>query len=499
MDRGEAARLSQSVTDFLENARRELVALKPVSMSWWTAVDPLGTEDISEGGHERWLNVMSDLCRRSETLVRTTRADDIAISEMRRYLKEQEFRTGSTSASTYLQLVGLALLPLRTKSRLDGDMLKFLRLRLDQCYVWLKKATNDLQRKALSIKDGDRKAANAMREDLLEWLRPYKLEQSPVVDMLRTWASVHCENLHSASRRTTNLDQFLREILGCQLSYRDLEVQLEHQIQHDIDLISNYRAKHDGAQQPTSNSAMTCIGEWDVQFRKVVYERMGVVAEPAEVQPAPGILSAIVTDALYWPRNDGEGKSHGILFVNPGILGGNLSPKLRGELGMIVAHELCPGHALHIALGSRSPFSKFFQFGRSSVGLEGWGLVAEEIIAQEINSQALHLAVRAHRLRRLLPVYRTIGGAIKGQTSTYDNINRWITGLPSDLKQWLTPLVGMPALPLLPYVLGWFETLWTTHDRLGNIPLALSAETHRYMRWGPLSPHSIHVLEEDAY
>lgn len=484
-------------------------------------------EDLSDEGLTGWIDELESLENEVNTLRSRaiTSVDIILCGELDRFVQEKKYQAQIQqpflkSLSAYLHLVVAGLLPFDLSPDLPDVTEEPLGLRLQAAENWLALAARRQANGILAVTEAEVKQAVALATTIEDLVRRKHITSqvlnlsTRVCEQLRRWRPSQSERDNIANRwQPEHIDYLLSHCLGTGKSLAWWQEKLVERLVVEIETLNKSEAMGNSLQLFTERT------DWDdnrwgsldlesgenygvvdshsvIAWFEIVYRRLREVvigsylqqpAPPVPIQIAPPIVQFLVIEALFLPFP--LGTATGRLLLSPLILGTKpLTRRNRVYLAVMAAHELCPGHHEQFWHCQRAILAPYLDILQSSIGLEGWALVCEKIVAEYDPSTAA--VVSYHAIRRLMPAALVLTQLQKGREAA-NRLLRMILGrCPALVSE--AGRSGRISETSLPYAVGLVETeyyLAQLHERLG--PEATWLETReRYLDQGLLTPAS---------
>jgi hypothetical protein len=509
--------LDSEVAALIRRVRDAWLQYHPMAASLWN--EPLwgAAEDLSDKGLDGWNERLGQL--QSSVADQLSRClssiNVVALSELQRFLNEQNLRHVQqaiyrTQAGAYLRLCAFALLPfwlqLRIDTSLDAEMQAQLDYRAAKCVEWLDVAEKRMRVAELSYTARDKTIVWQLIETLVEMKQLASKPVESLLDQLDNWTRLP---LLESDRRPPQigLRWYLKAVLQVELSETVLLETLLALVEKEIGELKGVLDRQPSTSDidAADSDPLLCIAQLESSLRETVCRTMLESVGPrATISFAPRCLSTLVEDAIYLPPAV-AGKSiesGGWLLINSNTWPPRQDPisaSLKSYLGMLLAHELLPGHAEHLRRAANSPLADLFSFTRSPVGLEGWGCYAEAAILQIETLQPFAARTTGmHKLRRL-----TAAAQLLCKTPSHAKYARQLGDMLSRLPQKERDLITVAhtsPVQMLGYAIGLIETKRSLTEVAKQLNTTSSTQTiEHYLSWGPLVPKSIVELSHEMF
>lgn len=516
-----AGAVAPAVEEFLHRVHRLWRSHRPVSSSLWGPPVWERAEDLSDEGLTAWQDTLTalrvEVARLANGSVSTL--EQVILAELRRFLEEQHVRDVHqdlyrSSAAAYLQLCAFALLPFtlapRKSEGQEGAWSELALSRIAMCDCWLTVAEQRLKRGEIASTPQSQALATEVARAIERTEYLPLLARQGLARRLDRWSQLPLMRARRPGKGFS-LRAYLRDVLGVEQELESVHEALRAFLQHEVVAFST-RPVSAPARPPPEVAALNLHLARDrhhwmrhVELLLREHARKHTLTElgpKPDIRSLPTVLTPFLHDGVYIPPTTaGLGVSPGGWLLEhtlPASTSGfALAPaEVRAYLALLVAHEVCPGHAEQLRRATGSPLAVLYEITRSPVGLEGWAMHAEQSLAMldDVIPEAAR-TVSLHRLRRLLGATRVLQEMVGGRGAADVEMRHVLQQLPDQVARRLAALLPSTNLSLLNYAVGALETeqaLQTIARRLQTRATAPAA-VESLLAWGPAAPR--HVLQ----
>ncbi|HLN64505.1 MAG TPA: hypothetical protein VK464_23530 [Symbiobacteriaceae bacterium] len=519
--------LSPLIRDLADRAQACWRAKQPIAASLWGPVQHLGAEDLSDAGLLDWIDHLERLGAESATARAraVTVADEALLTELDRVVSDklyqarvqQPYRVG---LSPYLMLIGAGLLPFVLTPSLLTESPGAFEARLTAACQWLGEAERRHASAGLSVREQDLLQARRLAESLAEFIAARSVDERTQTaaenlgGQLRAWAEQQPCQPTPSQRPAPDLESLLDASLGTKKSLAwwqeqmlerlDLELERFNQASADGGTLDDLANRFDwpavDGWSPDGDSGHSDAGTPADPFGvlpwlKTVYQRLQRQAHgrffrdqpvSAPIRVAPPLATILVPEALF--LFDPASAARGSLLISPQLLQRTrpMTWRFRMYAALVVAHELCPGHHLHVVSGRNGALAPYLDVFQSPTGLEGWAVHAEHVVAEF--GAAAAVVTHYQYIRRLLPATLALTQVRNGKEAARQVLTDVIRRAPTLTKEITPDRLGWSSLP---YAVGLLEA----EMMLGQLYQTLGAEDwlktrEAYLAQGILSPSS---------
>lgn len=527
----------QHLAERIYNLYREK---QPVGASLSGSVQWDRAEDLSDQGLADYAEALKSLATDVSVFklkaIRLT--DRVVAEELGRFVQEKLYqatvqRIYQTSLMPYFQLIAASLLPFSLTPPLSEATDERLSQRLHATQGWLNLAARRQESGLIVASSVDVSAAQNLATAIVEFIRIRGNTPSRITDQvdqicsqLHRW-TVSVEGATSPKRglHPEHLEHLLSNCFGTGQSmdwwantltermFVELDnfVQTENEVGTfetlsqltDWDFVSEWGMElvDDLETDAVNNNSSSVLNWLHSVYRHLRSKAMGTyvntTAPAARIEVGNRLLSFLATEVLYLPLSESGQEAR--MLVSPMIVYRNtpMNCRFRLHTALAIAHDLCPGHHEHVwrrAYGVMGPYLDCLQ---SSVGLEGWGVFAEGILADLSPKGALEM--HYSRIRRLMPSAITLTLIEKGHDAANTLLQDIARQYPSIVKEGMRNGGGL-GWASLPYAVGLLETERALGQMRSAYPKGESVIgiTERYLSQGPMTPCLIALLATEA-
>ena len=461
---------------------------QPTKASFVAATNaPLRSEDLSDNALDAWAEEVDGFRRRLDDIAVSTGPNEVARRQLDRFVCELEHGVRvdayRVSWQPYWQLLFQSLAQLLP---VPGTT-QHLRHKLDAASKWLECGLERARRDGFRTTDRDLALARGLLRLATKPLRPEVDWPPRLVATLEAIAAL--SPTPGRAGQGVPARQYVQDVIGVRDDLTELHEQCLARCRQEGTRLAALLP----ADKP-EQSSIPDLYAWLGDLVDRLADASSALMEPHQrpkvsLSVAPTILSTLVTDALFLPVC-----SH--LYLTSSVPR-DPTAKQRAWLAMTLAHELFPGHGLHLAVSAHSPAGRLAHVYRSLVGFEGWAVRAES--AASSIGQTVPLVdtmVVLHRVRRFAAATRSLQRLLELGRISDDDL--WLDSLPDCTER--TELAGMiertvthEAWTNVAYCSGLLATEkavahWT---RLGG-------SERDYARLGPIHPDDATLLVGDG-
>ncbi|MCP1133370.1 hypothetical protein NKT34_08715 [Paenibacillus polysaccharolyticus] len=523
--------ISEPIRCLAERIYRLYREKQPVSASLCGPVQWDGVEDLSDHGLMEYSDGLMSLATevsiiRRESLNLTER---VVAEEMERFVQEKLYQTSvqqlyQTRLMPYFQLIAASLLPFSLSPPMSEATDGRLYERLHNAVVWLNLAATRQESGSIVASAEDVVAAQRLANAISEFILRKENISSRISDLaeelcslLKHWAVTTEGSVTSkGTLRLDNLEHLLYKCFGTGKSVSEWATILTDRLLVELDDFAQTEKGEGNFHSLGQITDWNFASEWGVeldietkindpagvlQWFHSIYRLLRIKTEGtflqstapiARIEVGQSLLSFLATEVLYLPLSERGQEAR--MLVSPMLVNrtGSLTCRFRLHMALAIAHDLCPGHHEHVWRRTEGVFGSYIDCIQSSVGLEGWGVFAESILADLSPKGALEM--QYSRIRRLMPSAVTLTLMDKGRNVANNLLQNIAKHYPSIINEGVRFGGGL-GWASLPYAVGLIETetalkqMRTSSSKVEPFPRI----TERYLAQGPITP-SLAVL-----
>ncbi|WP_394578520.1 hypothetical protein [Cytobacillus firmus] len=525
--------VSKPLRDLVERIYMYYRKNQPVAASLSGPVQWEGAEDLTDQGLLDYAESLESLAADVSVFRKHVVGvpDQVVSEEIGRFIQEKLYQTNvqrlyQTRLMPYFQLIAASLLPFTLNPPLPEATDNRLVDRLHSALGWLDLAAKRQESGSITASSEDVTAAHTLASAIEEFIRrrgtvsnQISIQAEQLCSLLRRW-SVGPETVNAPKRglHLDDLEHLLSNCFGTGRSVTWWANTLTERLLVELDCFVQAEQKEGSFQQLGQLTDWDFASEWGMvlENQQIIGQRnsdpAGVLhwlhsvyghlrsksigtyihstAPVARIEVGQPLLSFLATEVLYLPLS--QSGTEGRMLVSPLLVNrkGPLTCRFRLHMALAIAHDLCPGHHEHVWRREDGVLGPSLDCLQSSVGLEGWGVFAEGILADLSPKGALEM--HYSRIRRLMPSAITLTLMDKGREVANTLLQDIARRYPSIIKEGLRFGGGL-GWASLPYAVGMVET----EQALSQMHTASSQGEsiieirERYLSQGPMTPSLI--------
>ncbi|CAM3105351.1 hypothetical protein PASE110613_16875 [Paenibacillus sediminis] len=513
---------------------------QPVGASLCGSVQWDRAEDLSDQGLADYAEALKSLA--TDVSVFKSKAigltDRVVAEEIGRFVEEKLYQASVqrlyyTSFMPYFQLIAASLLPFSLNPPLPEATDERLSERLHAAQGWLDLAARRQELGFIVASSDEVSAAQNLATAIVEFIRLRGTISSRIagqVDQLcsklhRWTVGLEGAILPKRGLRPEHLEHLLSNCFGTGQSMSWWANTLTERMFVDLDNFAHIEKEAGTFQTLSQLTDWDFVSEWGMElddhletnvvnndpssvlnwlhsvYRHLRSKAMGTyvhtTAPTARIEVGNRLLSFLATEVLYLPLSESGQEAR--MLVSPMIVYRNtpMNCRFRLHTALAIAHELCPGHHEHVWRRTYGVMGPYLDCLQSSVGLEGWAVFAEGIMADLSPKGALEM--HYSRIRRLMPSAIALTLMEKGRDVANILLQDIASHYPSIVKEGMRYGGGL-GWASLPYAVGLVETERALEQMNSAYPKGESvpAITERYLSQGPMTPCLIARLATQA-
>ncbi|WP_017688447.1 hypothetical protein [Paenibacillus sp. PAMC 26794] len=505
---------------------------QPVAASLCGPVQWEGAEDLSDHGLTEYTDALKSLATEVSVIGRESvgLTDRVVAEEMGRFIQEKLYQTSvqclyHTRLMPYFQLIAASLLPFTLTPPLSEATDNRLSERFHAALGWLELAARRQESGLIVASSEDVVAAQKLAAAIAEFIKrkenmPIRItdQAEELCSRLRRWpAATEAANSPKGGLRLDNLEHLLTNCFGTKKSVADWANTLTERLLVELDCFVQTEKVEGTFQSLGQLTDWDFASEWGMeletetknndpagvlQWFHSVYRYLRLktkgsflqtTAPVARIEVGQPLLSFLATEVLYLPLSESGQEAR--MLVSPLLVNRNgpLTCRFRLHMALAIAHDLCPGHHEHVSRRANGVLGPYIDYLQSSVGLEGWGVFAESILADASPKGALEM--QYSRIRRLMPSAITLTFMDKGRDVANTLLQDIARRYPSIINEGVRFGGGL-GWASLPYAVGLVETERALEQMRSSSPQGASFTgiTERYLSQGPMTPSLIALL-----